>query len=420
MDTAAGTQLQDTETTGITGAASATNSHSIATPTGGTRCSSACSNAVEKLSIRSDWSSEMFSEDDFSPLKSAKAAQAALQSAGLDGDVSSSETGGEGSPALQSLSEKYSQSLRSGRRTRTISKIFEGDQQPIRIGVHSIQNLRREMEDAHRAVVGEEGPLTARTQAEAPLSPLSYFAVFDGHGGSAAAEFAAERLYSLLAENASALRADASQALREAFERTEQDWITHAVEKEWMDGTTAAVALVDRGRRRVTVGNVGDSEVLLGTRNAAGESSFKVLSEVHHVKRSETERNRILEEGGKVWRGRLGHPVISPAVLSLSVSRAIGDLFYKHEKYTNGLATGLIARPFITSTEVCNPESIAEFLLIGCDGFWDTVSYEKATEFVFKRLSGPNIVAQEISEALVNLAKSQGSSDNITVLVALL
>mmetsp|Transcript_27618 Transcript_27618/g.60756 ORF Transcript_27618/g.60756 Transcript_27618/m.60756 type:complete len:419 (+) Transcript_27618:68-1324(+) len=408
---------------GITGVAP----NSLATPTGGTRCSSACSNAVEKLSIRSDWSSEMLSEDDFSPLKSAKAAQAVLQSAG-DGEGSISELGGDDSVVLRTLSEKYSQSLRLG---RTISStVIDGDK-PIRYGVHSIQNTRREMEDAHRAVLGHEGlasgtsscsrrPMSAGTDAEAPLSPLSYFAVFDGHGGSTAAEFAAERLYSALVEHRELLRKDAVQALCAAFVSTEQDWLSAAVEKDWMDGTTAAVALVDRGRRCIVVGNVGDSEVLLGTRSAAGEEHFRVLTEVHHVKRSETERNRILQEGGKIWHGRLGHPAISPVVLSLAVSRAIGDLFYKHEKYTNGQTTGLSATPFVTSAEVCNPTSSAEFLLIGCDGFWDTVSYKEATDFVFQRLSSHKTAAQELSEALVHLAKEKGSSDNITVLVAIL
>merc|ERR1719266_494406 len=120
-----------------------------------------------------------------------------------------------------------------------------------------------------------------------------------------------------------------------------------------MDGTTAAVALLDRKRGQCVVGNVGDSEVLLGTRRSTGETDFRTLTEVHHLKRSEAEAARIAAAGGRIWRGRLGHPKINPLVCSLSVSRSIGDIFFKDPQYTDGKASGLTADPFITSVEVC-------------------------------------------------------------------
>merc|ERR1740139_1804994 len=106
-----------------------------------------------------------------------------------------------------------------------------------------------------------------------------------------------------------------------------------------MDGTTAAVALVDRQGCRCIVGNVCDSEGLLGSRDAAtGETSVRVLTEVHHLKRNLAEGERVKQAGGRIWHGRLCHPKISPQVLSLSVSRAIGDLFFKDGRYTDGVA----------------------------------------------------------------------------------
>lgn len=317
---------------------------------------------------------------------------------------------------------------------------------PVRFGVHSIQNLRPEMEDAHRAVIGVEGssrpssrgmPTPRETDmADSPsrrdslsepaaqagplLGSLSYFAVFDGHGGARAAEFSGEHLCNALARDLSALRDDPVGALREAFANTEAEWTQIAREQDLMDGTTAAVALVDRSRGRIIVGNVGDSEVVLGTRDASGKKDFKTLTEVHHVGRSEGEAERILAAGGRVRRGRLGHPLINPQVLSLSVSRALGDLLFKDPKYTDGLVSGLIAEPFITEVKVRTAQGVvAQFLVIGCDGLWDTVSYQDASNFVFAKLSAEED-PQNISEGLVKLARDAGSSDNITVMLVLL
>lgn len=328
---------------------------------------------------------------------------------------------------------------RSVRRTRTLTRAFFNYK--VKYGVHSIQNLRPEMEDAHCARLGlglsEEAEITIKPGSAMPLAPtsgvsdpaktgsameepalgsFSYFAVFDGHGGARAAEFSNERLGNLLAADQEALRKDPTGALRDAFARLEGDWHDLALENEYMDGTTAAVALVDRSADRCIVGNVGDSEVLLGTRDKNGKTEFRPLTEVHHLKRSESEAARIQACGGRLWRGRLGHPKINPLVCSLAVSRSIGDIYFKAERYTDGRQSGLTAEPFIASVDLCGKDVAEQFLLIGCDGLWDSVTYQDAADFVFARLEQGE-EPQAISEALVQLASDAGSSDNITVMV---
>jgi len=288
---------------------------------------------------------------------------------------------------------------------------------PLRYGVHSIQNLRREMEDSHRAVLGGAGHSDS-SQSEQPLGEFSYFSVFDGHGGARAAEFASDRLCDLLATDRAVLLSDPAEALRRAFVQTEAEWLDIAQKGELMDGTTAAVALVDKRRHRCIVGNVGDSEVLLGTLLKSGEREHRVLTEVHQLKRNPSEVDRVTSDGGRIWRNRLGHPKISPQVMSLSVSRAIGDISFKDDRYTGGQASGLSAEPFITSVEVCTDGVQQQFLLIGCDGLWDTVTYSEAAELTFRQLQEGH-EPQAVSEALVRRARDTGSSDNITVMVVL-
>lgn len=349
---------------------------------------------TEPLSVRTDWSSE----SETSPARNL------------------AKSGESGMPLSSASLTTESRSRRTRTLTSTISpRVPLGA--PVRFGVHSIQNQRSEMEDAHRAVLGAEScSPSLRGEAEIQLGSLSYFAVFDGHGGAKAAEFSSERLFSLLVENREELSSAPEAALQKAFARTEADWLSMARQADLMDGTTAAVVVVDRMAGRCIVGNVGDSEVVLGGRGPDGQTLARAVTEVHHLKRSEAEAKRITDLGGRVWRGRLGHPKISPQVLSLSVSRAIGDLFFKDEKYTGGLQSGLTADPHITSTKVCQGDVQQEFLLIGCDGLWDTVSYEEAAELVVSRLKEGE-EPQAISEALVRLARDAGSMDNITVML---
>jgi len=248
---------------------------------------------------------------------------------------------------------------------------------------------------------------------------MSYFAIFDGHAGSRAAEFAGERLCELLAADRNALLSEPCEALRKALVQTEEEWLQMARNHEMMDGTTAAVALVDRVGHRCIVANVGDSEIVWGSSDESGRTNVKVLTEVHHLKRSASEVERVTSVGGRIWKGRLGHPKISPQVLSLSVSRAIGDLFFKDDKFTDGYKSGLTAEAYIATVDICSEDAQNEFLVIGCDGLWDTVKYAEAADFVLEKLRARED-PQSISEGLVRRAREAGSSDNITVMVVVL
>mmetsp|Transcript_93210 Transcript_93210/g.164906 ORF Transcript_93210/g.164906 Transcript_93210/m.164906 type:complete len:466 (-) Transcript_93210:115-1512(-) len=369
--------------------------------------------SVGDVSVRSDWS------DDFSPKKTPHAG-IMPESSEIRGAI---EEAGE---SCFSPSADLSKHL-ANRRQRHTKTISMG--RNISFGIHSVQNTRPEMEDYHKCMLGLSGLDSSRstgslgsgepTAVEASLGPFSFFGVFDGHGGARAAEFAGERLFQRLVEEKPRRKDAMLEALHKAFRLTEQDWLEAAGEKEWMDGTTAAVAIVDPAAGSCIIGNVGDSEVIVGTRDVSGKESHQVLTEVHHIKRNPEEQKRVEGVGGRVWRGRLGHPAISPEVLSLSVSRAIGDMFFKDLKYTNGKDSGLSAVPHVTSIEVCSESVQQQFLLVGCDGLWETVSYEKAQDFVFRQLDG-GLHPEDICKGLVKLAIECGSSDNVTVILAVL
>ena len=68
----------------------------------------------------------------------------------------------------------------------------------------------------------------------------------------------------------------------------------------------------------------------------------------------------------EVHNNRVGHPKFNPAVISLGVSRAIGDIAFKHDKFTNGKPSGLIAEPEITVCSLQQTYVACTFLL--CPG----------------------------------------------------
>jgi len=110
---------------------------------------------------------------------------------------------------------------------------------------------------------------------------------------------------------------------------------------------------------------------------------------------------------------KLCHPLWNPSVINLGVTRAIGDLYFKLGKYTDGKPTGLIATPSIKETIVSKGD---EFLLLATDGLWEVFSHQEAVSFVAEKLNeltDPSIV----SEKLVEAALAKGSKDNVTVTV---
>ena len=102
--------------------------------------------------------------------------------------------------------------------------------------------------------------------------------------------------------------------------------------------------------------------------------------------------------------------------MSLAVSRAIGDAGFKLEEYTDGKLSGIIADAETKKT-LLTPED--EFLIIGCDGLYDVMTYQECVTFC-RQLVTSGTPSQAISESIVAEALNRGSNDNVTVLFILL
>uniref|UniRef100_A0A8C6WK83 Protein phosphatase, Mg2+/Mn2+ dependent 1D n=1 Tax=Neogobius melanostomus TaxID=47308 RepID=A0A8C6WK83_9GOBI len=244
--------------------------------------------------------------------------------------------------------------------------------------------------------------------AAAPASPSSsspprrsvaFFAVFDGHGGGEAAQFARDHLWDFIKKQRgfwSRCDQEVCAAIRKGFVACH-----HAMWKklpEWpktltglpsTSGTTASVVVI-RGDR-MYVAHVGDSAVVLGVQDDPSVPFVRAAELTQdHKPELPRERKRIEGLGGSVikksgvnrvvWkRPRLTHngPVRRSTVIDqipfLAVARALGDLW----SYDFLSGEFVVSPEPDTSVVVLDPRK-HRFIVLASDGVWNMVPPQEA------------------------------------------
>ncbi|KAE9123548.1 hypothetical protein PF005_g8184 [Phytophthora fragariae] len=308
-------------------------------------------------------------------------------------------------------------------------------------GVTSLLGVRSAMEDVCCCIPD----FNAHLKDDQPHhQKQSFYALFDGHSGVRAATFSNQRLIPYLTAH-EAFMADTRLAFEECFARIDEEFLAKAEEESLDDGTTAAVVLI-RGNRLITA-NIGDSRAVV----SIGGQALDIIEE--QTPGREDERKRIESQGGWVKEERelqlsklhsmdLSDPEIQQRAErvvkwvtiyrvngELAVSRAIGDIDYKGEalsKYEYWAFPEGHDRVFrgdlVISVPECQEIEITpefDFLILACDGLWDTIKSKEAVKYVADRLN-EGYSAKQASQSLANLAIRSGSSDNVSVVIVLL
>ncbi|CAK9216791.1 unnamed protein product [Sphagnum troendelagicum] len=242
-------------------------------------------------------------------------------------------------------------------------------------GYSRLQGKRASMEDFHDAkssIVGDQ--------------VIGLFGVFDGHGGSRAAEYVKKNLFDNLLKHPKFVD-DTKLAIAESYKQTDQDYLRAESNQQRDAGSTASTAVLVGDR--LLVANVGDSRAVI----CRGGKAF-ALSNDHKPNRID-ERQRIEDAGGVVmWVGtwRVGGV--------LAVSRAFGDRLLK--RY-------VVAEPEIQEDTI---EEGVDFLILASDGLWDVVSNQEAVSIIESITD-----AEEAANRLTDEAYRRGSCDNITCII---
>ncbi|KAL2481243.1 putative protein phosphatase 2C 22 [Abeliophyllum distichum] len=225
---------------------------------------------------------------------------------------------------------------------------------------------------------------------------ISFYGVFDGHGGKGAAEFVRDHLPRIIVEDAD-FPLELEKVVTRSFVETDTAFARScSIESTLSSGTTALTAMIFG--RSLLVANAGDCRAVLSRRGEAIEMSKD------HRPCCVNERARIESLGGFIDDGYLNG--------QLGVTRALGNWHIK------GLKEGenggpLIAEPELKLMTLMKDD---EFLIIGSDGIWEVFRSQNAVDFARRRLQEDNNV-KSCCRDIVNEAKTRGATDNLTVVM---
>ncbi|XP_018917865.2 protein phosphatase 1G isoform X3 [Bemisia tabaci] len=148
-------------------------------------------------------------------------------------------------------------------------------------------------------------------------------------------------------------------------------------------GCTAVVALIHKDT--LYVANAGDSRCVVSRNREAVEMSFD------HKPEDPPEKTRIVNAGGKVTPdGRVNG--------GLNLSRALGDHSYKQNKSLGPTEQMISALPDIKTLDI--DRSRDEFMVLACDGIWNSMSSQEVVDFINERLDKGVKKLTDISEEL--------------------
>jgi protein phosphatase 2C family protein 2/3 len=262
--------------------------------------------------------------------------------------------------------------------------------------ISEMQGWRITMEDAHATVLDLDGTADKSN---------TFFAVYDGHGGSTVARFAGQNVHKRLVSEESYQEGNYETALKKAFLGTDEDLLANPAHTRDPSGCTAVAALITRDDR-IYVANAGDSRSVIGVKGEVKPLSFD------HKPTSDTEKARISGAGGYIEYGRVNG--------NLALSRALGDFEFKKNYSLGPEAQIITSDPDVTCHQITEDD---EFLVLACDGIWDCLSSQQAVDFIRYQISEGKELT-EICEMMFDhcLAPDTTSGagigcDNMTILI---
>ncbi|KAF2710627.1 protein phosphatase 2C Ptc2 [Pleomassaria siparia CBS 279.74] len=267
-------------------------------------------------------------------------------------------------------------------------------------GVSSMQGWRISMEDSHATILdmathdeqGKSTPIDSR---------LSFFGVYDGHGGDKVALYTGDNLHNIVAKQEAFKQGDLKKALQDGFLATDRAILSDPKYEDEVSGCTATVAILTKNK--IYCANAGDSRTVLGIKGRAKPLSYD------HKPQNEAEKARIQAAGGFVDFGRVNG--------NLALSRAIGDFEFKKSAELPPEQQIVTAFPDVEIHDINEDD---EFLVVACDGIWDCQSSQAVVEFVRRGIAAKQDLAAICENMMDNCLASNSDTggvgcDNMTI-----
>ena len=276
---------------------------------------------------------------------------------------------------------------------------------------------------------------------------MSYFGVFDGHGGESCSEYLKNNFLDYLIENKN-FPHDIKMAITETFDKLEDEFFEKNKQKpkDQIDNSGSCALVAIMTENKIYIGNIGDSRAIMSLNNGA---KVKQLS-IDHKPNNLKEFERITKNGGKVYidedikedeNGKLDESKLNFITEKsdfnkyksekevifrhfpshLAVVRSIGDIKVKMPEY-GALKGNIIHTPEVF---VYDYSPSYDFMVMGCDGIFDDLSNEEiigAAWHVFKNKAKEknydlNLLTEDSCDMIIKYAMDVMSSDNLSCIV---
>ena len=278
---------------------------------------------------------------------------------------------------------------------------------------------------------------------------ISYFAVFDGHGGEECAEFLKNNYLNYLVENPN-FPFDIKLSMIETFQKIEEAFFKlHCkednLEESDKSGSCALVLIIFDNK--LYIANIGDSRAIMSVNGGTkvrqltadqkpdnlkeferaikngskiylddnddpdrDESKLEFITDKEELEKKKEEKQKSTEE--KIFR-------VFPS--DLAVMRTIGDIKAKKKEFGGNPGT-IINTPEVFIFDINNSD---DFLVLGCDGIFDDLSNEEiinAAWIVFKnRANEKNFdiheLSQEACDMVMKSALEKQTTDNLSCII---
>ena len=276
---------------------------------------------------------------------------------------------------------------------------------------------------------------------------MSYFGIFDGHGGEGCSEFLSNNFLKYLIENKN-FPFDIKLSLIETFEKVDQEFFKQkcntTLEESDRSGSCGLVTLLYDNK--IFIANLGDSRIIMSIN---GGDKVKQLSS-DHKPNNPKEFERALKNGSKVYidNGEGNNKDITKLNFikekselekykknennkeeiifreypsNLAVMRAIGDIKAKKKEYGGNPGT-IINKPDVYIFDI-NPSN--DFIVMGCDGIFDDLSNQEVSDAVWcvfkNELKEKNYdihgLTQDACDLIIKYALEKQTSDNLSCIV---
>jgi len=285
--------------------------------------------------------------------------------------------------------------------------------------------VRNYNEDRVAIILNIMRPPHVGPNEEWPL--CSFFGVYDGHGGTACADFLRDNLHQFVIQDKNFPK-NPVEALKKGFEEAErafkeiaQQPLKHGGDID-RSGSCAIVSLIVEDM--CYIANVGDSRAV-----ASFELGKKAIAlSRDHKPNDKDEQKRIVSFGGKIYQSQITQPpgAPGPKILlgphrvfpgRLSVSRTFGDIEAKIPKY-GGNPYVVVAEPEIKAYKITKEW---DYFCLASDGIFDKLENSDLVNTIkgstMNRESDVHKQSAVGVERLMKESLIQKTLDNITVVM---